>query len=70
MENMKRNRLTPVVFGEIFLQPILLEWWLRNTQITLKLTQSETNKKPDYESFFNSRKGTIEEFVFHKKTFT
>jgi hypothetical protein len=67
---MKRNRVTPVVFGEIFLQPILLNWLLKNTQNSLKLSQSETNKKPDYESFFNSRKGTFGEFVFLKSTFT
>jgi hypothetical protein len=67
---MKRNRVTPLVFGEIFLQPNLHDWGLKNTQNSLKLSESETNKKPDSESFFNSRKGTFGEFVFLKRTFT
>jgi hypothetical protein len=39
------DRMTPLVFGEIFLQPILLDWWLKNTQNSLKLSQTQLNKK-------------------------
>jgi hypothetical protein len=45
---MKRNRMTPLVFGEIFLQPILLDWWLKNTQNSLKLSQTQINKKAGF----------------------
>jgi hypothetical protein len=45
---MRRNRVTPLVFGEIFLQPILLDWWLKNTQNSLKLSQTQINKKAGF----------------------
>jgi hypothetical protein len=31
-----------------FLQPVLLDWWLRNTQNSLKLSQSQTNKQAGF----------------------
>jgi hypothetical protein len=67
---MKRNRMTPLVFGEIFLQPILLDWWLKNTQNSLKLSQTQINKKAGFRIIPNSRKGIFGEFVFLKSTFT
>jgi hypothetical protein len=45
---MRRNRVTPLVFGEIFLQPILLDWCLKNTQNSLKLSQTQINKKAGF----------------------
>jgi hypothetical protein len=45
---MKRNRVTPLVCGEIFLEPILLDWCLKNTQNPLKLSQSQTDKQAGF----------------------
>jgi hypothetical protein len=45
---MRRNRVTPLVFGEIFLKPILLDWCLKNTQNSLKLSQTQINKKAGF----------------------